>query len=301
MKETGYQGGHEVSNLTQRRGSGQALETEGVFMTEDFAHATLGKLGSKVFRLGLSASYRPGKNAIRRALDEGVNYLFFYGFDGQMIDALREVMPANREKYLVATGAYNLIWTRQDLRRTLEKRLRQLRTDYIDVFHFLGVMKPREFPEPVREELRRLKEDGRVRAVAMSCHDRKFAGELAARGELDVLMLRYNAAHRGAERDIFPHLEAHHPGIVSYTATRWTYLLRAPHGWPKDGRIPTAPMCYRFVLSNPHVDVCLMAPSNLKQLEENLSAIRQGPLSDEEMRWMQDFGDAVHSSKKWFM
>jgi aryl-alcohol dehydrogenase-like predicted oxidoreductase len=270
-------------------------------MVEDFAHASLGKLGSKVFRLGLSATYRPGKSVIRRALDEGVNYLFCYGFDGQMIDVLREVLPANREKYLVATGAYNLIWTRQDLRRTLEKRLRQLRTDYIDVFHFLGVMKPREFPEPVREELRRLKEDGRVRAVAISCHDRKFAGELAARGELDVLMLRYNAAHRGAEKDIFPHLKAHHPGVVSYTATGWRYLLRAPHGGPKDGRIPTAPLCYRFVLSNPHVDVCLMAPSNLKQLEEDLSAIRQGPLSDDEMRFMQDFGDAVHNSKKWFM
>ena len=67
---------------------------------------------------------------------------------------------------VVATGAYNLIWTRQDLRRTLEKRLRQLRTDYIDVFHFLGVMKPEEFPEPLSEELQRLKEDGRVRAVA---------------------------------------------------------------------------------------------------------------------------------------
>ena len=120
-------------------------------MIEDFAHATLGKLGSKVFRLGLSATYRPGKDTIRRALDEGVNYLFCYGFDGQMIEVLREVMPANREKYVVATGAYNLIWTRQDLRRTLEKRLRQLRTDYIDVFHFLGVIKPREFPEPVRE------------------------------------------------------------------------------------------------------------------------------------------------------
>jgi aryl-alcohol dehydrogenase-like predicted oxidoreductase len=270
-------------------------------MVEDFAHATLGKLSSKVFRLGLSAVYRPGKRAIRRALDAGVNYLFCYGFDGQMIEVLREVMPANREKYVVATGAYNLIWTRQDLRRTLEKRLRQLRTDYIDVFHFLGVMKPREFPEPVREELRRMKEDGRVRAVAMSCHDRKFAGELAARGELDVLMIRYNAAHRGAERDIFPHLLAHHPGVVSYTATRWSYLLRRPRGWPKDGRIPTAPMCYRFVLSNPHVDVCLTAPNNLRQLEENLNAIRQGPLADDEMRFMQDFGDAVYNRKKWFM
>lgn len=36
-----------------------------------------------------------------------------------------------------------------DLRRTLEKRLRQLRTDYIDIFLFLGVLKEKEFSEVV--------------------------------------------------------------------------------------------------------------------------------------------------------
>jgi len=270
-------------------------------MIEDFGHATLGETGRRVYRLGLSGTYRPGKETIHKALDEGVNYLFCYGFDGQIIQTVREMSPADREKYVVATGAYNLIWTRQDLRKTLEKRLKQLGTDYIDVFHFLGVMKPGQFPEPLREELQSLKENGRVRAVAMSCHDRKFAGALAENGGLDVFMIRYNAAHPGAERDIFPYLEKHRPGIVSYTATRWSYLLRRPKGWPKDGPVPTAPMCYRFVLSNPNVDVCMMAPYNRKQAEEDLAAVRQGPLSDEEMRFMREFGEAVHRAQKWFM
>jgi aryl-alcohol dehydrogenase-like predicted oxidoreductase len=270
-------------------------------MLHDFAHATLGRNGPRVFRLGLSGTYRPGKAAFHKALDEGVNYFFCYGFDGQTTGYLREQSAGNREKYVVATGAYNLIWTHLDLRRTLEKRLRQLRTDYIDVFHFLGVMKPKEFPEALQDELRKLKENGRVRAVAMSCHDRKFAADLGARGVLDVLMIRYNAAHPGAEQDIFPHLAPSYPGIVSYTATRWSFLLRPPRGWPKDGHVPTASMCYRFVLSNPHVDVCMTAPSNLKQLEENLAAVRQGPLSEEEMKFMRAFGAAVHRSQKWFM
>ena len=270
-------------------------------MMQDFSYATLGAGGPRVFRLGLSGTYRPGKAALHKALDAGVNYFFAYGFDSQTVGFLRDLSAGSREKYVVATGAYNLIWTRQDLRRTLEKRLRQLKTDYIDVYLFLGVMKPKEFPEPLQEELRRLKEEGRVRAVGMSCHDRKFAGELAEKGALDVLMIRYNAAHRGAERDIFPHLAALQPGIVSYTATRWSFLLRRPRGWPKDGRIPTAPMCYRFVLSNPHVDLCMMSPSNLKHVEENLAAIRQGPLPEEEMEFMRQFGDAVYHAKKWFM
>jgi len=183
----------------------------------------------------------------------------------------------------------------------LEKRLRRLRTDYIDVFLFLGVMKEKQFPPQLREELCQLREEGKIRAVGLSCHDRKFVGRLAAEGNMDVLMIRYNAAHRGAEQDIFPFLETHAPGVVSYTATRWKYLLRRPSGWPKDGRIPTAGMCYRFVLSNPNVHVCLTGPSNKKQLEENLASLRRGPLSDEEMDFMQKFGDRVHHTKKWFM
>jgi aryl-alcohol dehydrogenase-like predicted oxidoreductase len=254
-----------------------------------------------VHRLGLSASYLPGRETIHRAVDAGLNYFFCYGFDFQMIRSLREILKRDRERYVVATGPYNLVWGHTDVRRTFEKRLRQLRTEYIDVFLFLGVMKPTELPERVLDDLRRLREEGRVRAIGLSTHDRKLAGSLARDGAVDVLMTRYNAAHRGAEEDVFPHLEAHHPGVVAYTATRWTALLRRPRGWPRDGRVPTAGECYRFVLSSPHVDVCLTAPRSVRELEQNLAALAQGPLDAEETAFMGRFGDAVHAQRRWFM
>lgn len=270
-------------------------------MNQNFTQTTLGATGIAVHRLGLSATYRPGKKAIYKALDEGVNYFFGFGIDTQMTSVMRDVLQSNREKYVVATGAYNLMIGYPNLRRTLEKRLRQFRTDYIDVFLFLGVTKEKEFPEKAREELRRFREEGKVRAIGLSTHDRKFAGKLAAEGAADVLMIRYNAAHRGAEQDIFPHLTPHNPGVVGYTATRWTYLLRRPKGWLQEERIPTAGMCYRFVLSHPSVHVCLNAPANLRQLEENLKAVQEGPLGEEEMELMRKFGDAVYRQKKLFM
>jgi aryl-alcohol dehydrogenase-like predicted oxidoreductase len=218
-----------------------------------------------------------------------------------MIRTLRDLPRTDRERLVIATGAYNYIWTRQNLRRTLEKRLTQLRTDYIDVFHFLGVMKRRQFEGRAKDELLALREDSRVRAVSISCHDRAYAGELATEGSLDALMIRYNAAHRGAEGDIFPRLEAHRPGLISYTATRWTALLRRPRGWPADGRVPTAALCYRFVLSNPAVDVCLTAPANARQLRDNLAALAAGPLPQDDDAFLRAFGDAVHARQKWFL
>lgn len=262
---------------------------------------TLGSTGISVSRLGLSASYRPGKQTIYKALDEGVNYFFGYGFDGQMTGVMKDVVKTKRKELVLATGAYNLIWGYPNLRRTLEKRLRQFGTDYIDVFLFLGVMKPKEFPPQAMEELQRFKEEGKVRAIGMSCHDRKFAGEMAEKKALDVLMVRYNAAHRGAEEDIFPHVHDKNIGVVSYTATRWTHLLRRPKNYPKTERIPDASLCYRFSLSNPHVDVCMTAPKKLKEFEENLAGVRRGALDEEDMNFMKSFGDVVYRQQKWFM
>lgn len=270
-------------------------------MTADFMHSILGRTGLKVYRLGLAGTYRPGKEAIHKALDAGINYFFFFGIDTQLIKVLRDAVPARRrEDIVLASGGGNLILRSQNLQKSVERRLRQLKTDYIDVYHYLGIYKEKHFPEKIKEDLLKLKETGKVRFIGVSCHHRKLLGKLAREGDLDVLMLRYNAAHRGAEEDIFPYVAEHHPGIVSYTATRWQVLLRKPKGWPANGRIPTAGECYRFVLSNPRVHVALTAPRNFKQLEENLKAVDAGPLSVEDMEFMRRFGDAVHDQQKKF-
>jgi len=267
----------------------------------DFFHTTVGKTGLKVNRIGLSASYRPGKKTIYKAVDEGINYFFCFGIDMQMHSVLRDVLQHNREKFVIASGGGNLYYTSQNLKKCLEKRLKQLKTDYLDIFMYLGVTNEKYFPPNALDNLYRLKSEGKVKYVGFSTHERKLAGRLADEGALDVMMIRYNAAHRGAEKDIFPFIGKHNTGIISFTATRWRYLLRRPKGWPKDGRIPTAGDCYRFVLSNPNVDVCMMAPTNEKQLISNLKEISRGPLKVDEMDFMLKFGDAVYNRKQWFM
>jgi aryl-alcohol dehydrogenase-like predicted oxidoreductase len=270
-------------------------------MDEAFLTATLGRTGRLVCRLGFSASYRPGTDTVRLAFDSGVNYFFAYGFDFQMVRALRDIMATRRDDVILATGAYNYVFGHSNIRKACEKRLRQYSTDHLDVLMFLGVMKEKEFPDDVLEEMVQLRSEGKARWIGISTHDRKFAGRLAEQGVLDLLMIRYNAAHRGAEQDIFPHCAAHDTAVVSYTATRWTALLRRPKGWPATETIPSAAMAYRFVLSNPAVDVVLTAPRNKEEFEQNLAALREGPLVDREREFMCRFGDAVHRRRKWFM
>ena len=145
-------------------------------LADDFLHTTLGRTGLAVHRVGLSATYRPGKETVRRAIEEGLNYFFCFGVDTQMTKVLRVEMKGRREKFVVATGAYNLLFGHPNIERTLEKRLKQLGTDYIDVFMFLGVTKEKHFPPGLIEKFHRLKDTGKVRFVGLSTHARTFAG-----------------------------------------------------------------------------------------------------------------------------
>ncbi len=265
-------------------------------LVPDFLFTTLGRTGQGVFRLGLSGRYRPGGAALRAGIEAGMNYLFWFYWDVQMVRVLREVLPAHREKFVVATGVGNFgNWV---VRRGLESCLRRLHTDYIDVFHIFRVGAGRFTPRTL-ELLRRFQEEGKIKHIAISTHDRRYAGELLRQSVLDVLMMRYSAAHRGAEQEIFPHLPLSQPGVVSYTATRWGKLLKRPRRWPASERTPTAGDCYRFVLSNPNVHLCLTAPRSDRELEENLSAVARGPLAPEEMTFMRRFGDVVHE-QSWY-
>ena len=81
--------------------------------------------------------------------------------------------------------------------------------------------------------------------------------------------------------------------MVSFTATSWAQLLSRKR-LPAGERVPTAADCYRFVLANSAVDVCMTGPKDDQQATAALDALRLGPMSDDEMAWMRRVGKAVH-------
>jgi aryl-alcohol dehydrogenase-like predicted oxidoreductase len=257
--------------------------------TDDFLYREV--LGKRVHRLAISGSYGLTAADLREAFDRGVNYLFWSPVKPFLKQLVREVVAKDRDRFLLATGPA-LGYFPGSLRRSVESALRESRSDYLDVLQMFwaGVMSSLR-PRMV-DELVKLRDEGKVRAIGVAIHDRKRAAALAASGPLDFFMIRYNAAHPGAETDIFPRLPEKRPLIAAYTATSWGRLLRSPRGWK--GPAATAADCYRFCLANPNVDVVVSAPKTTDQLRENLAGIEQGPLSDEELDRMRALGRVVH-------
>ena len=71
------------------------------------------------------------------------------------------------------------------------------------------------------ETQQRLREQGKVRFLSLSSHNRPLLPKLfdayqQGQSPYDLFMLRYNAVHRGAENDVFPFVpEQRGPGIVA--------------------------------------------------------------------------------------
>jgi aryl-alcohol dehydrogenase-like predicted oxidoreductase len=259
----------------------------------DFASRTLGRTGLVVGRLGLGAEYGlPGKE-VERAFDHGVNFFLWGSRRRHRFGlGLRDLARANRQNMVIsvqtfARAAWPMEWT-------VDRDLRTFRTDYVDFLCLAWWNGP--IPRRIIDGALDLRAKGKVRRIMASCHHRPTFGTLIAEPAFDALMVRYNAAHPGAEREVFPLLpEANRPGVVSFTATRWGTLLD-PHSMPRSAATPRAADCYRFALTNPHIDVCLAGPRNANELDEALRALSRGPMDAGELAWMRRVGGHVRAT-----
>jgi hypothetical protein len=144
---------------------------------------------------------------------------------------------------------------------------------------------------PVYREHRRQGFQG-ARAIGASFHDRAVAQATIQQAGLDLALVRYNPGHAGARRDIFPHLpERPRPLLFGFKSTfgyvppsRMTeFGLPARTHWH-----PAITDHYRFALTPPEMDGLLIALKSPSEVAALAAALAQGPLSEEEERYLMD-------------
>ncbi len=264
-----------------------------------FERRQLGRTGREVSRLGIAASYGVTGAAVESAFERGVNYLYWGSRRTDGFCAALRNLRLHRERMILVVQSY----TRMAglMVGSLERALRRIQYDYADVL-LLGMWNKPVGPR-ILDAARQLRDRGLARFLAVSTHTRALVPVIAEAQDFDVVHFRYNAAHPGAETDIFPHLPAaNKPGLVAFTATSWGQLLgvrsipamfNGGYRIPRGEHTPTATDCYRFVLTRPEVDVCMSGPADASQMEQALEALRLGPMSEDELAWMRRVGRAV--------
>jgi len=242
--------------------------------------------------LGLAFSYGAPGEAYEEGFERGVNY-FYWGSmrKTSMARAIRNIVKnRKRDELVIVIQSYSR--SAVLLESFFRKGLRTLGIDCADVL-LLGWFNQKPSSRLMERALA-MREKGMFRFLGLSGHNRSLFPRLAEGSEFDLFHFRYNAAHRGAEEEVFPKLAfPNRPGLVAYTATRWGDLLNQKKMPPGETPLRGAD-CYRFVLTHPMVDVCITGPKNTHQMREALKALDLGPLSDEEMVRVRRIGDYVH-------
>jgi predicted aldo/keto reductase-like oxidoreductase len=237
----------------------------------------LGPATPEVCRLGLATrgGSRLQAQDVEYAIRRGLNYLNWCGRP----DALsRTIAALGPERSKVVVAVQFQARSAADSARELDSILAELRTSYLDIATLYYVEAEDEWqqiiaPGGAMQYLAAQKRAGRLHHIGLTSHQRKLAAGWAETGLLDLLMIRYNAAHRNAERDVFPVTSRREVPVVTFTGLRWGALLKSTTDDPADFQPPTPRDCYRFCLANEHVSIALAAPSNRRELEHALTLL----------------------------
>ncbi|MDZ8068193.1 MAG: aldo/keto reductase [Nostoc sp. DedQUE08] len=229
------------------------------------------------------------------AFEAGINYFFFYNLESEnFLDGLKSLLVGKREQTLIATGSENR--NIESLRNYLDCVRHRLNIAQVDVF-FAEYVSPADDIgqlQAVLDELHSWKDQKLVRYVGVTTHNLPIAKQLIEARHIDVLMLRYNMAHRKAEEDVLPSASKAGIPVVAFTCTRWGSLLKGHPNWQQ--KPPLAADCYRMALSHRAVRLALTAPKNRQQLLENLSVLHSPQLSQQELTHWQEYGDLIYGA-----
>ncbi|PRP49487.1 oxidoreductase [Bacillus halotolerans] len=199
----------------------------------------LGQTNLQVKRIGFGANAvgghnlfpnlndETGKDLVRTALDGGVNFIdtaFIYGL-GRSEELIGEVVQERgvRDQLIIASkgahkevnGSIEFDNSKDFLRGEVEKSLKRLKTDYIDLYYV-------HFPDgktPLAEvagTLKELKDEGKIKAIGASNLNYQQLQEFNADGYLEVFQSEYSLIQRDAEKELLPYCEKHGISFIPY-------------------------------------------------------------------------------------
>ena len=303
-------------------------------------YTTLGRTGLKVSvaglgcggfsRLGLGTGKSEAEaiSLVHQAFSLGVN-LFdtaaVYGTEEVLGKALK-ALP--RDQVVVTTKAWI---PRRSYRSgservvaSLDNSLKQLGTDYIDVFQLHGVSP--EAYDDAREVIAPVLLDqqakGKIRFLGVtetgsSDAEHQMLRQAVEDGVWDVVMVAFHMMHQNARDLVFPHTAANRVGTLIMFAVRnifsqpqrlkaelrqlasenkvarWLghapnplgFLIHADGG----GALTVPEAAYRFVRHEPGVDVVLFGTGNVEHLQTNIASILKPPLPETDRRMLAKF------------
>jgi predicted aldo/keto reductase-like oxidoreductase len=252
----------------------------------------LGKTGLKVTTLGFGCMLVSDPSVVAKGLDMGLNFFdtaraYQGGNNERMVGS---VLKGKRKDIILETktGAK----TKESALQDLETSLKELGTDYVDIWHLHARNTPAEIPAELLEAQQAAKKQGKIRFAGVSTHALKDVVDyLVKLGQTDVILASYNFS-MGPEIQMEASIrKAREAGIgiiaMKVMAGGFARIKRGDRLFGVDPKALTErlqqpgamPAALKWALKNRNVDTAIVGITDMDQLEENF-AVMSAPFTE---------------------
>ena len=252
------------------------------------SYKTLGRTGLKVTTVGFGCMITSDPSVIERAADVGINYFdtargYQHGNNERMVGA---ALGARRKQIVLSTKS--AAQNKEGLLSDLDTSLRELNTDYVDIWYLHGKGSAADIREDMIEAQQIAKKQGKMRFAGVSTHGgrKELLPWLAQKGVFDVVLTAYNfSMDPGMEQAIGAATKAG-MGVVGMKVMAGGFRSLKPDDpiYQKLQRQGALLAAFKWVIDKPGISTTIPSMTDMDQLEENLKAMEHRfSVSDEKL------------------
>jgi hypothetical protein len=228
-------------------------------------YRTLGKTGMKVTVVSMGVMNCSDPVVLLRAFDLGINFYdtadcYMHGHNEEMVG---KAFEGKRQKVFIQTKVH--AHDEKKMRASVERSLRRLRTDYIDVLVWHNLRSPEEVSNAsLYEFMSKMKKEGKVRFTGFSAHNRMatLLREAAKSNLHDVALVSYNFTHSRDLREAVATAAKLGMGIVAMKTQAGGYKKE------KMGGLSPHQAALKYVLMDQNVSCAVPGVTTIEQIEE---------------------------------
>ncbi len=243
---------------------------------------TLGKTGWQLSVISFGGiklpriSKKESEILLNKAIDGGINFVDTADCYGDSEEKIGLALKGRREEFYLSTKIDER--DAAGVRAKLERCLRRLRTDRIDLIFFhdvRGSEYDRLFDTGGLETLEKAKKQGKVREIGISIHNNvTMMREAVESGAFSALMVAYSAFDEDRlASDILPMAHQAGIGLIAMKPLAGGKLGERPSFLSEEESL--AQISLRYVLSNPNITCAIPGMMRMNELKENLQVGRR--------------------------
>ena len=242
-------------------------------------YTTLGKTGLKVSVVGLGGIpiQRTDVEGTRKVIDAcvecGVNYIDTARGYTVSEEYLGEVLEGRRDKFILATKTMARDY--EGMKADIEKSLKNLRTDYIELYQIHNIKTDAEFDTCFGENgaykaLLEAKAEGKIGHIGATAHGLEAFERLITEFEdkIETIMFPFNIVEsQGLEL------------MKKCTEKNIAFIAMKPMA---GGNLEDGTLAMKYILNNPDCTIAIPGMGDAKEVYENCAAVDAGELNDDD-------------------